>query len=101
MPALHMHIQRVDKRWYEWATLLQEGISFFASAERHVGMATHHPLWNCLRPFIPANSTADWLQDEGNLTSACLKWGAAMKLHLPDDHFSSLRYRILFLSAIV
>lgn len=36
-----------------------------------------------------ANSTADWLQNEANLTSACLKWGGAMKRQLEDDHFSS------------
>ncbi|CDH52580.1 predicted protein [Lichtheimia corymbifera JMRC:FSU:9682] len=90
LPPLHMHISRDNKgQWLHWANTLQEGISFFASAERHVGMATHHPLWNCLRPYIPSGTKADWLDDEANLTAACLAWGAAMKLYLPDDHFSS------------
>ncbi|KAJ8657308.1 hypothetical protein O0I10_007125 [Lichtheimia ornata] len=90
LPPLHMHISRDNKdQWFQWANTLKEGISFFASAERHVGMATHHPLWNCLRPYIPSDTKADWLDDEANLTAACLAWGAAMKLYLPDDHFSS------------
>ncbi|KAI7873557.1 hypothetical protein K492DRAFT_200610 [Lichtheimia hyalospora FSU 10163] len=90
LPVLHMHIPRDKKdKWFQWASLLKEGISFFASAVRHVGMSFHHPLWNCLGPFMPENTKADWLDDESNLTSACLAWGAAMKLHLPEDHFSS------------
>ncbi|CDH48422.1 predicted protein [Lichtheimia corymbifera JMRC:FSU:9682] len=89
-PALHIHISRGDKeRWMNWVHALNEGVSLFASAMRRVGMSNHHPLWNCLRPFMPADSTADWLQDDENSTSACLKWGAAMKLHLPHDHFFS------------
>ncbi|KAI7874283.1 hypothetical protein K492DRAFT_200095 [Lichtheimia hyalospora FSU 10163] len=90
LPALHMHIPRDKKdEWFQWASLLKEGVSFFASATRHVGMSIHHPLWNCLRPYMPANTDAAWLDDGSNLTDACLAWGAAMKLHLPDEHFSS------------
>ncbi|KAI7878208.1 hypothetical protein K492DRAFT_180074 [Lichtheimia hyalospora FSU 10163] len=73
LPALHMHISRDKKdEWFHWASLLKQGISLFASAVRHVGMSIHHPLWICLRPFMPANTKADWLGNESNLTSACL-----------------------------
>lgn len=76
LPPLHMHISR-DKmdQWRQWANTLQKGNSFLASAMRHVGMATHHPLWNCLKPYMAPGTKVDWLYDESKLTKACLAWG--------------------------
>lgn len=61
---------------------------------RYIGEKKQHPLRNALIQYAPEGVEGEeWLDDEEQVKEAALRWGAAMKTFLPEDHFSSEKQR--------